>query len=62
MYRVEEVAERVGVQGGGAEVASVDLDQAEDDEEVVVDGQAGQQPVEDALHLRAGTQERLHSH
>ena len=35
---------------------------AEDDEEVVVDGQAGQQPVEDALHLRAGTQERLHSH
>ena len=44
MYRVEEVAERVGVQGGGAEVASVDLDQAEDDEEV--------QKIIGALQLR----------
>ena len=59
MYRIQEVAERVGVQSRGAEMASVDLDQAEDDEEVVVEGQAGQKPVEDASHLRAGKQNEV---
>lgn len=57
MHGIEEVAERVGVKRRRAKVPAVHLDHAEHDEQVVVDGQAGQQPVEDAPHLR--TEKRI---